>query len=73
MACETEGTQLALIGPAIPHGTQLVAHGTLSGEILKNQWGFSCYFLKFFPRLNFDLAIFAVFTFSPILSVNISI
>jgi hypothetical protein len=32
------------------HGTQLVAHGTLSGEIKKNHRDLAAIYLKFFSR-----------------------
>ena len=39
------------------HGTQLVAHGILSGEIQKSNGDLAAIFLKYFWRRNFDLAV----------------
>ena len=39
------------------HSTLLVAHGTLSGEIKKSHGDIRAIFLKYFWRLNFDLAV----------------
>ena len=39
------------------HGTQLVAHGILSGKIQKSHGDLAAIFLKYFWRRNFDLAV----------------